>query len=68
MKELPNAKEVLISTLTKLIDQFAEFVPRFIFAFFILFIGYVLAKLLAIVTKKYWRELVLTKSAINLTK
>lgn len=52
MKELPNVKEVLISTLTKLIDQFAEFVPRFIFAFFILFIGYVVAKLLAIVTKK----------------
>ena len=52
MKELPNLTEVLISTLTKLINQFVDFVPRFIFASFILLIGYLVAKGLAIVTKK----------------
>lgn len=52
MKELPNLTEVLISTLTKLINQFVDFVPRFIFASFILLIGYLVAKGLAIVTNK----------------
>lgn len=52
MKELPSITEILISTLTKLINQFVEFVPRFIFAGFILLIGYLVAKGIAIVTKK----------------
>jgi len=30
MKELPSLTDILISTLTKLINQFVEFVPRFI--------------------------------------
>ena len=52
MKELPNLTGVLISTLTKLINQFVDFVPRFIFASFILLIGYLVAKGLAILTNK----------------
>jgi hypothetical protein len=52
MKQLPNLTDILISTLTKLINQFVDFVPRFIFASFILLIGYLVAKGLAIVTKK----------------
>ncbi len=52
MKELPNLTEILVSTLTKLINQFVDFVPRLIFASFILLIGYLVAKGLAIVTKK----------------
>jgi hypothetical protein len=52
MKQLPNLTDILISTLTKLINQFVDFVPRFIFAAFILLIGYLVAKGLAIVTKK----------------
>lgn len=52
MKQLPNLTEILISTLTKLINQFVEFVPRFIFAAFILLIGYAVAKGLAVITSK----------------
>ena len=52
MKELPNLTEVLISTLTKLINQFVDFVPRFIFAAFILLIGYLVAKGISIILKK----------------
>jgi len=52
MKQLPNLSEILISTLTKLINQLIEFVPRFIFAAFILLIGYAVAKGLAVVTSK----------------
>ena len=52
MKELPNLTQVLFSTLTKLINQFVDFVPRLIFASFILLIGYLVAKGLAIITRK----------------
>ena len=52
MQQLPNLTEILISTLTKLINQFVEFVPRFIFAAFILLIGYAVAKGLAVITSK----------------
>jgi hypothetical protein len=52
MKELPSLTDILISTLTKLINQFVEFVPRFIFSAFILLIGYLVAKGLAVITKK----------------
>lgn len=52
MKQLPNLTEILVSTLTKLINQLIEFVPRFIFAAFILLIGYAVAKGLAVVTSK----------------
>lgn len=52
MKELPNLSDVLIATLTKLINQLIEFVPRFIFAACILLIGYLVAKGLAMVIKK----------------
>jgi len=52
MKELPSLTEILISTITNLINQFVDFVPRFIFACFILLIGYLVAKGLSIITKK----------------
>jgi Conserved TM helix/Mechanosensitive ion channel len=52
MKELPSLTDILIATLTKLINQFVEFVPRFIFAACILLIGYLVAKGLAIIIKK----------------
>jgi len=52
MKELPSLADVLIATITKLINQFVDFIPRFIFAACILLIGYLVAKGLAIVIKK----------------
>jgi hypothetical protein len=52
MKQLPSLSEILINTITNLINQFVEFVPRFIFAAFILLIGYLVAKGLAIIIKK----------------
>jgi small-conductance mechanosensitive channel len=52
MKQLPSLTEILVNTITNLINQFVEFVPRFIFAAFILLIGYLVAKGLAIIIKK----------------
>lgn len=52
MKKLPSLTDILINTITNLINQFVEFVPRFIFAAFILLIGYLVAKGLAIIIKK----------------
>ncbi|MEZ4900672.1 MAG: hypothetical protein R2822_02375 [Spirosomataceae bacterium] len=65
MKELPSITDIIISTLTKLINQFVEFVPRFIFAGFILLIGYLVAKGIAIVLKKFWSVLGLIRLEIN---
>ena len=52
MKELPNLTKVLKSIQKKLINQFVDFVPRFIFAAFILLIGYLVAKGISIILKK----------------
>lgn len=68
MKELPNLSDILLATLTKLINQFVEFVPRFIFAAFILLIGYLVAKGLAIVIKKVLEKIGFDKIGTKLNE
>ncbi|MCF8323332.1 MAG: hypothetical protein K9I84_00120 [Leadbetterella sp.] len=51
MNKLPNLKEILIDTFSKLIDQFSTFTSNFISAIVILLIGWIIAKTASIVIK-----------------
>ncbi|GAB3985746.1 hypothetical protein GCM10028807_01670 [Spirosoma daeguense] len=47
MKQLPELTEVLRNTFQNLIDQFVDFVPRLLFAFVILGIGFGIARIVS---------------------
>jgi hypothetical protein len=51
MNKLPNLKEILIDTFSKLIEQFSTFTSNFISAIVILLIGWIIAKTTSIVIK-----------------
>ena len=51
MNKLPNLKEILIDTFSKLIEQFSTFTSNFISAIVILLIGWIIAKTASIVIK-----------------
>lgn len=49
--QLPDIKEILINTFQSLINQFVDFVPKLIGSFVILAIGWLVAKIVALVVK-----------------
>ena len=51
MNRLPNLKDILINTFTKLIDQFSTFFSNLVSAIVILIIGWVIAKTASILIK-----------------
>lgn len=52
MKALPNLAEVLRDTFQTLINQFIEFVPRFLGAIVILIIGIIVARVVAVIVRR----------------
>jgi Conserved TM helix/Mechanosensitive ion channel len=52
MNNLPNLAQVIVNTINNLIAQFQDFIPKLINVIVILTIGYFIAKLLALATKK----------------
>lgn len=61
MKELPNLKEILADTLSKLIEQSSTFISNFISAVLILGIGWLIAKGVAFVLKSFFSKIGLDK-------
>lgn len=61
MNELPNLKEILSETFSKLIEQSSTFISNFISAFLILLIGWIIAKVVAIVLKSFFSKVGLDK-------
>lgn len=51
MNKLPNLKDILINTFTKLIDQFSTFFSNLVSAIVILIIGWIIAKTASIIIK-----------------
>ena len=51
MKKLPNIKDILIDTFSKLIEQFSTFTSNLISALVILLVGWIVAKTVSIIIK-----------------
>ncbi|GAA4408071.1 hypothetical protein GCM10023187_29430 [Nibrella viscosa] len=52
MNNLPNLTQILLNTFQTLIDQFVSFMPRLVGALVILLIGWLVAKLVALVVRR----------------
>ena len=61
MKELPNLKEILANTLSKLIEQSSTFISNLISAILILGIGWLIAKGVAFILKSFFSKIGLDK-------
>lgn len=51
MNRLPNIKDILINTFTKLIDQFSTFFSNLVSAVVILLVGWIIAKTVSILIR-----------------
>lgn len=61
MNKFPNFFDIIRATLTKLIEQLGDFIPRLIFAIIILLIGYIIARIIAYATGKILEKIGLNK-------
>ncbi len=61
MNELPNLKEILINTLTKLVEQSSTFISNFISAALIILIGWLVAKGTSFILKSFLSKIGIDK-------